>query len=141
MKHTTRLAALAALVGSSSLCGVARAEDGAVALAGETFFVLKAPMDLDRDIQYRADGVYDRLRYVLNNPKLAPRDIQVKPMGDYGVKIVANGQLIVPIGDAEAAAHGKSRMALAQEWAQRLRRVLPPRTAQPFSLAPAVARR
>lgn len=102
-----------------------------VGLGGETLFVLKADSDLDKTAQERSNDIYDRIRLILNNPRLKGSDIQVKPLGDYGAKIVANGQLIVPIGVREAEAHGSTPMALAEDWATHLRKVLPKLTARP----------
>ena len=110
--------------------GVARAEMP-VGLAGETLFVFKAVRDLDKSDQERSDDVYDRLRNILNNPQLKASDIQYKPLGDYGYKIVANGHLIVPIGEREAEAHGSTTQALAEEWTKHLRTVLPKLRARP----------
>ena len=105
--------------------------DVTVGLGGETLFVFKAERDLDKTDQQRSDDVYDRLRLILNNPRFKKSDIQVKAMGDYGVKIVANGQLIVPIGAREAEAHSSTMMALGEEWAAHLRQVMPKLTARP----------
>jgi hypothetical protein len=102
-----------------------------VGLGGETLFVLKADSDLDKTAQQRSDDVYDRLRLILNNSRLKASDIQVKPLGNYGAKIVANGNLIVPIGKQEAEAHGSSPMVLAEEWAKNLRKVMPKLRARP----------
>lgn len=110
--------------------GVARAEVP-VGIGGETLFVFKAANDLDKTAQERSDGVYDRLRYILNNPRFKASDIQVKPLEDYGVKIVANGHLIVPIGAREAEAHGSTPMALGKEWVAHLRKVMPNLRARP----------
>ena len=109
----------------------AQVEPGAVGIGGETLFVLKAPMDLDKSIQNRSDDVYDRIRFVLNNPKLRSSDIKIKKLGYYGYKIVANGQLIVPIGEKEAKAHGMTMIELANDWATHLKKVLPKLNAKP----------
>lgn len=110
-----------------------------ISLGGETLFVLKSNVDLSKDAKTRADDSYDRLRFILNNPKLKGRDIQVKNLGDYGVKIVANDQLIVPIGAAEAEAHHTTPLALAKSWATHLRQVLPNLTARPDLFAKSYA--
>ena len=112
------------------LVGTAHAER-LVGLGGETLFVLKADRDLDKTDQERSDDVYDRLRNILNNPRLKASDIQVKALGDYGFKIVANSELIVPVGAEEAKAHGSTPRALAEEWAVHLRKVLPKLRARP----------
>lgn len=122
---TLRLCALSLTLGALFLwAGIAHA-DIAVGIGGETLFVFKAENDLDKTAQERSDDVYDRLRNILNNPRLKGSDIQVKPLGNYGAKIIANGTLIVPIGAREAQAHGSTIMALAEEWAMHLRKVLP----------------
>lgn len=110
--------------------GAAHAEMS-VGLGGETLFVFKASSDLGKSDQTRSDDVYDRLRNILNNPRLKASDIQYKPLGDYGYKIIANGHLIVPIGAREAEAHGSTIQALAQEWTQHLRKVMPKLRARP----------
>jgi hypothetical protein len=102
-----------------------------VGLGGETLFVFKAIRDLDKSDQERSDDVYDRLRLILNNPRFKASDIQCKPLGDYGYKIVANGHLIVPIGEREAEAHGSTTQALAEEWTKHLREVMPKLRARP----------
>lgn len=112
------------------LVGTAHAER-VVGLGGETLFVLKADRDLDKTDQQRSDDVYDRIRNILNNPKFKASDIQCKPLGDYGYKIVANGHLIVPIGAQEAEAHGSTTQALAEEWTKHLREVMPKLRARP----------
>ena len=112
------------------LVGTAHAER-LVGLGGETLFVLKADRDLDKTDQERSDDVYDRLRNILNNPRLKASDIQVKALGDYGFKIVANSELIVPVGAEEAKAHGSTPRALAEEWAVHLRKVMPKLRARP----------
>ena len=117
-----------ALVGLTA--GAARA-DVTVGSGGETLFVFKSERDLDKTANERSDDVYDRLRYILNNPKFKASDIQVKPLGDYGAKIVANNHLIVPIGVKEAEAHGSMPMKLAEEWAVHLREVMPRLNARP----------
>lgn len=122
--------ALLGLVALTLLPQIARAET-VVGLGGETLFVFKADKDLDKSAQERSNDVYDRIRTILNNPRFKARDIQVKALGDYGAKIVANGQLIVPIGNAEAEAHGSTHMALAEEWAKHLRKVMPKLRARP----------
>lgn len=130
--NTMRIGALAVgIVAALSSQAKAQVEPGAVGIGGETLFVLKAPMDLDKSIKSRSDDVYDRIRFVLNNPKLRASDIKVKALGDYGYKIVANGQLIVPIGEKEAEAHGMTMMELANDWAVRLKKVLPKLNAKP----------
>ncbi|MBB6053525.1 hypothetical protein [Armatimonas rosea] len=122
--------ALLGLVALALLPQAVRAET-VVGLGGETLFVFKADKDLDKTAQERSNDVYDRIRTILNNPRFKASDIQVKPLGDYGAKIVANGQLIVPIGNAEAEAHGSTHMALAEEWAKHLREVMPKLRARP----------
>ena len=122
--------ALLGLVALALLPQVARAET-VVGLGGETLFVFKADKDLDKTAQERSNDVYDRIRTILNNPRYKASDIQVKALGDYGAKIVANGQLIVPIGAAEAEAHGSTHRALAEEWAKHLRQVMPKLRARP----------
>jgi hypothetical protein len=112
------------------LGGTAHAEMP-VGLGGETLFVFKAIRDLDKSDQERSDDVYDRLRLILNNPRFKASDIQCKPLGDYGYKIVANGHLIVPIGEREAEAHGSTTQALAEEWTKHLREVMPKLRARP----------
>ncbi|WP_395140522.1 hypothetical protein [Armatimonas sp.] len=112
------------------LVGTAHAEMS-IGLGGETLFVLKADRDLDKTDQERSDDVYDRLRNILNNPRLKASDIQVKALGDYGYKIVANGHLIVPIGVQEAKAHDSTPLALAEQWAVHLRKVMPKLRARP----------
>lgn len=102
-----------------------------VGLGGETLFILRASQDLDKSARERSNDCYDRLRYILNDPLLKASDIQVKPLGNYGMKIVANGQLIIPIGAAEARAHDTTTRALAQEWVLHLRQILPSLTARP----------
>lgn len=120
------LVAFALILGSTA----ARAET-VVGLGGETLFVFKADRDLDKTAQERSNDVYDRIRTILNNPRFKASDIQVKALGDYGTKIVANGQLIVPIGNSEAEAHGSTHRALAEEWAKHLREVMPKLRARP----------
>ena len=88
-------------------------------------------MDLEKSANQRANDVYDRLRLILNNPYLRASDVQVKKLGGYGAKIVANGQLIVPIGAGEARANDTTPMGLAEVWAARLRTVLPKLNARP----------
>ena len=110
--------------------GVAKA-DVSVGTGGETLFVFKSDRDLDKTAQQRSDDVYDRLRNILNNPRFKGSDIQVKPLGDYGAKIVANNQLIVPIGDQEAKANDSTPMKLAETWAVNLRKVMPRLNARP----------
>ena len=110
--------------------GISRA-DVSVGTGGETLFVFKSERDLDKTANQRADDVYDRLRYILNNPRFKGSDIKVKPLGDYGAKIVANGQLIVPIGAQEAQANGSTPMKLAEDWASHLRKVMPKLNARP----------
>ena len=110
-----------------------------IGIGGETLFVLKSPVDLNKDAKTRADDSYDRLRFVLSNPKLKGKDIKVKPLGDNSYKIVANGLLIVPIGAAEAEAHNTTPLALAKSWAVHLRRVLPMLTARPDLFAKSYA--
>jgi hypothetical protein len=111
--------------------GAARAQEHTLGLGGEVLFTLRAASDLDKGQAQRADDCYDRLRYILNNPRLKAQDIQVRELGSYGAKIVANGQLIIPIGIAEAQAHGMTPQELAQDWAAHLRKVLPKLTARP----------
>ena len=106
-------------------------QKGLVGLGGETLFVFKSDSDLNKDIKTRVDDSHDRLRFILNNPNLKSKDILVKPLGNYGAKITANGQLIVPIGVAEASAHSSTPMQLAKDWAFHLRQVLPKLTARP----------
>ncbi len=117
-----------------ALAGAARA-DVVVGTGGETLFVLKSERDLDKTAQERAGDVYDRLRYILNNPRFKAADIQVKPLGDYGAKIVANNHLIVPIGVREAEANGSTPMKLAEDWAVHLRKVMPKLNARPDLVA------
>ncbi len=106
-------------------------QQGLVGLGGETLFVFKSDSDLNKDIKTRVNDSHDRLRFILNNPNLKSKDILVKPLGNYGAKITANGQLIVPIGVSEASAHGSTPMQLAKDWAFHLRQVLPKLTARP----------
>lgn len=127
MKTNTLFLALGLLVAST---GASRA-DVSVGTGGETLFVFKSERDLDKTANERADDVYDRLRYILNNPRFKASDIKVKPLGGYGAKIVANGQLIVPIGMKEAEANGSTPMKLAEEWAVHLRQVMPKLNARP----------
>lgn len=110
--------------------GISRA-DVPVGTGGETLFVFKSERDLDKTANERSDDVYDRLRYILNNPRFKSSDIKVKELGNYGAKIVANNQLIVPIGVREAEAHGSTPMKLAEEWADHLRKVMPKLNARP----------
>lgn len=119
------------IAGLFLLCVESARADVTVGLGGETLFVFKADKDLDKTDLVRSDDVYDRIRLILNNPRLKASDIQVKPLGDYGFKIVANGHLIVPIGSREARAHGSTPRALAEEWAAHLRKVMPKLTARP----------
>lgn len=124
------------LIALFSLCALAVAgtsarADVVVGQGGETLFVLRSDSDLYKSADARANDVYDRLRLILNNPYLRGSDIQVKPMGGYGAKIVANGQLIVPIGMAEAQANNSTPMGLAKVWAERLATVMPKLNARP----------
>jgi hypothetical protein len=124
------------LIAILGLCALAASSTSAradvlVGQGGETLFVLRSDSDLYKTANNRADDVYDRLRNILNNPYLRGSDIQVKPLGNYGAKIVANGQLIVPIGMAEAQAHGTTPMALARDWAAHLAKVMPKLNARP----------
>ena len=113
----------------------AKPEMNCIGIGGETLFVLRSQMDLDKSMESRANDVYDRIRYVLNNPNLRSADIKVRRLGDYGYKIVANNELIVPIGPKEAEAHGMTMQGLANEWVTHLRSVLPKLTARPDLLA------
>ncbi|MGC4044519.1 MAG: hypothetical protein QM758_12060 [Armatimonas sp.] len=127
MKRTILfLVAACALAGT----GIAKA-DVVVGQGGETLFVLKAKQDLGKTDEQRANDVYDRLRTILNSPNFRGSQIKVKKMGNYGVKIVANNQLIVPIGEEEAKANGTTPMKLGQEWAAHLRKVMPKLNARP----------
>ena len=128
MMKTNTLLLVAGLLLASA--GGSRA-DVSVGTGGETLFVFKSERDLDKTATQRADDVYDRLRNILNNPRFKGSDILVKPLGDYGAKIVANGQLIVPIGAQEAEANGSTPMKLAEEWATHLRKVMPKLNARP----------
>lgn len=110
---------------------ITQQQQGLVGLGGETLFVFKSESDLDKDMKTRVDDSHDRLRFILNNPNLKSKDILVKPLGNYGAKITANDQLIVPIGVSEASAHGSTPMQLAKDWAFHLRQVLPKLTARP----------
>jgi hypothetical protein len=122
------------MVALLALLGVAQA-DVTVGQGGETLFVLKADEDLGKTADQRANDVYDRLRTILNNPKFKGSDIQVKPLGNYGAKIVANNQLIVPIGMKEAEANKSTPMKLAETWAANLRKVMPKLNARPDMFA------
>jgi hypothetical protein len=122
------------MVALLALLGVARA-DVVVGQGGETLFVLKADEDLGKTADQRANDVYDRLRTILNNPKFKASDIQVKPLGNYGAKIVASNQLIVPIGAKEAEANKSTPMKLAETWAANLRKVMPKLNARPDMFA------
>ena len=128
MKNTYTLSIALGLALASA--GAARA-DVSVGTGGETLFVFKSERDLDKTADERADDVYDRLRYILNNPRFKGSDIQVKELGNYGAKIVANNHLIVPIGVREAEANGSTPMKLAEEWATHLRKVMPKLNARP----------
>ena len=128
MKPT--LCAIAAMAALTAGAGSTRA-DVLVGQGGEELFTLRAARDLDKSADERANDVYDRLRLVLNNPNLRASDIKVKKLGGYGAKIVANGQLIVPIGREEARMSDTTPMKLAQMWATRLRTVLPSLNARP----------
>jgi hypothetical protein len=121
------------ILGLGLLLALAGAASAAVVVGtgGETLFVLKSERDLDKTAQERAGDVYDRLRYILNNPRFKATDIQVKPLGNYGAKIVANNHLIVPIGAREAEANGSTPMKLAEDWAVHLRKVMPKLNARP----------
>ena len=127
MRNTDFLAAIAV---AALTMGVAQA-DVTVGQGGETLFVLKSESDLGKTGEQRANDVYDRLRLILNNPKLKASDIQVKELGNYGVKIVANNQLIVPIGAEEAKAYNTTPMELGKKWAAHLQKVLPKLNARP----------
>ncbi|MGC4042824.1 MAG: hypothetical protein QM758_03395 [Armatimonas sp.] len=114
-----------------AVAGTSARADVLVGQGGETLFVLRSDSDLYKSADDRANDVYDRLRLILNNPYLRGSDIQVKPMGNYGAKIVANGQLIVPIGKAEAEANNSTPMGLAKVWAANLAKVMPKLNARP----------
>lgn len=124
----TKMAAVAAA--GFLMVGAARAEER-VAVGGETLFVLKADADLGKSAKQRASDAYDRMRDTLGDPRVRARDIVVKPLWPGAVKIVARRRLIVPIGEAEAQAHGMSVEALASEWQAALRRKWPVLKARP----------
>ncbi len=130
----------AALSAQSDTNHPTQLQSGLVGLGGETLFIFKSEYDLDKDMKTRVDDSHDRLRFILNNPKLKSKDITVKKLGNYGAKIVANGQLIVPIGVQEASAHSATPMQLAKDWAFHLRQVLPKLTARPDLFAQSYAR-
>ena len=120
-----------ALVAACALTGMAKA-DVVVGQGGETLFVLKSDRDLGKTADQRANDVYDRLRTILNNPNFRGSQIKVKPLGNYGMKIVANNQLIVPIGYDEAKANNTTPSLLAKDWAANLRKVMPKLNARPY---------
>ena len=102
-----------------------------VAVGGETLFVLKSETVLGKSAKVRAGDCYDRLRDTLGDTRLRASDIRAKPLENYGIKIVARGRLIIPIGAEEAKAHGMSMKALGDRWVRVLRKKLPMLRARP----------
>ena len=105
--------------------GAARAEE-TVGLGGRTLFVLRADQDQNKSTQQRVADCYDNIRYVLSNPLLKAKDIQIRRNPDGTAKIVAHGHIIIPIGWQEARAQGSANpMSLARVWKAHLSEVMP----------------
>jgi hypothetical protein len=76
-------------------------------------------------VEQRADAVMARLRVILADPDLRPADVHVEPFGTNEAQIMVKDHLLVTMDVQTAGASGSKPMALAKEWAESLRKVLP----------------
>jgi hypothetical protein len=98
--------------------------NGLVAVGGVSILTIRFPA-AGMSVKRRAGAVTDRLRYILADPTLKPSDIVAVPEGDNAAKIMVKGRLLVEVEPETARYNTTTPLALAQEWTQHLRQVLP----------------
>ena len=113
-----------------SLSVPAFAQDGVVAVGGETLFVIKAASG-GKTIQQRADAVTDRLPDILGDSTIDSLDIRLVPGKGKDYNIMVKSRLLVTVTPEDGASNKRSAMQQAQFWLNQIRRVLPEVTAQP----------
>lgn len=90
-----------------------------IVLNGRTLFSVRARAGSLTPYEH-ANLINQRLDDLAHNPFRHRIEISVMDAGE-GTDIVADGQMLLSVTDAEAAAHGKPRAQLAQDWAALIR--------------------
>jgi|GEM_PF-2231300 len=106
------------------------AQDGVVAVGGETLFVIKAEAG-GKSVRDRADAVTDRLPDILGDSTIDALDIRLVPGKGKDYNIMVKSRLLVTVTPEDGVPNKRSAMQQAQVWLNQLRKVLPQVTAQP----------
>ncbi|MDR3707600.1 MAG: hypothetical protein P4L33_04825 [Capsulimonadaceae bacterium] len=109
-----------------------RASDGsglanAVILGGEIIMRFRVGDGGFTPIE-RAEETQDRLNALLGGGPIYPEDISTRPFGDDAI-VQVNGQLLFTADPVTAAINSSTPMQLANNWASKMRDILPDLTA------------
>jgi len=126
---------LASLIAAAAVAGAALQAQAPAPSQAPDADVPTAPVVLDGEelfrvrgvsaypAEARAQAVQQRIADAAANHALAPESIQVVPVAD-SLRIVANGQPLAAVVDADAALEGVSKTNLAAIQAERIRRAI-----------------
>lgn len=106
---------------------------GDVDVGGVHILTVRAP-EAGMSVKQRADKITDRLRFILSEPVIRPRDIRAVPLPNDSAKIRVKNRLLVMVTPEDARRSSRNKMTaleLAGAWTRHLRRVLPQLNAKP----------
>ncbi len=114
---------IAMALGGLLLTVPALAEDGIVAIGGETLFVIHAAAQ-GRSATERADDVTGRLPDILGDSSLTAEDITIVPNQDGTASIMVKNHLLITATPEDGKPNGRTAQQQAEVWAVQARKVI-----------------